>query len=480
MKTTEEKLKSLERELSRRKLQLAAPTIRNYMVIMLLVVLANFVVDMFGSEANGIVLTDALFSLFHITSRDVNDPAYKTAFADYNLWHSIASGLALVVLPFYKSLTDKYGRKPFLWLNSLFTGIAMLMMMTAKSLFVYLAGYVILSFFFNGDVHQIYLLEESPAKYRSTLVSATKMLGGFGASFLGVFRLIFVNEETIVDGWRNILMIPVIFTVLTVIISIISLKDTRFFITQRIETLEKEIRALKGEAEIREAAVLKITKPNMKGGVFGSIGFLFKHRQTRAIVFAMMALSGAMIFKTVYSTVLSGGNLTNDAISTVAIVFPIVEGLFSLISGFISDKFGRKVSFTAMAGISLLGFLGWIFSTDAGWSGILVGLLYGILCGGYWGARYLLQFNIMAESVPTRIRATIIGLTGVIATASYGAINFAVSQAVRIAPDITALYFWAYVVLIAVALVIFLLGVHETKTVDMEAVTVEEWDRKKE
>lgn len=154
----EQRLNSLEKELTKRKLQLAAPTIRNYMIIMLLAVLANFIVDMFGSGVNDIVLTDALFSIFNITSRDVNDQLYRTAFSDYNLWHSVVSGAVLVILPFYKSLTDRFGRKPFLWLNTLLTGLAMFLMMSARSLAVYLAGYVILSFFFNGDVHQLYLL----------------------------------------------------------------------------------------------------------------------------------------------------------------------------------------------------------------------------------------------------------------------------------------------------------------------------------
>ena len=38
MATKEQRLNSLEKELTKRKLQLAAPTIRNYMIIMLLVV----------------------------------------------------------------------------------------------------------------------------------------------------------------------------------------------------------------------------------------------------------------------------------------------------------------------------------------------------------------------------------------------------------------------------------------------------------
>lgn len=473
MATKEQRLNTLEKELTKRKLQLAAPTIRNYMIIMLLVVLANFIVDMFGSGVNDIVLTDALFSIFNIASRDVNDPLYRTAFSDYNLWHSVVSGAVLVILPFYKSLTDKFGRKPFLWLNTLLTGLAMFLMMSARSLAVYLAGYVILSFFFNGDVHQLYLLEESPAKYRSTIVSTMKMFGTFVSSLLGVFRLIFVSEETLINGWRNIMFVPVIFAAITVIISIISLKDTRFFITQRIETLEKEINELKGD--VVKTKETKNTKKE-KGGVFRSIAFCFKHRQTRAIVFTTMALAGCMIFKTIYSTVLSGGNLSNDDISTVAIVFPIVQGVFALICGLISDKFGRKVSFVTMALISLLGFIGWIMSANAGLSGVVVGLLYGLLTGGYWGARELLLFNIMAESAPTRIRATLVGLMGVIATVSYGLVNFIVTQVVRVVSSISTLFFIVYVALLIIALLVFIFGVHETKEVDMENITGEEWD----
>ena len=472
MATKEQKLNSLEKELTKRKLQLAAPTIRNYMIIMLLVVLANFIVDMFGSGVNDIVLTDALFSLFDITSRDVNDPLYRTAFSDYNLWHSIVSGAVLVILPFYKSLTDRFGRKPFLWLNTLLTGLAMFLMMSARSLAVYLAGYVILSFFFNGDVHQLYLLEESPAKYRSTIVSSMKMFGTFVSSLLGVFRLMFVSEETLINGWRNIMFVPVIFAAVTVVISIISLKDTHFFITQRIETLENEINELKGNVANKE---VKNTKKE-KRGVFHSIAFCFKHRQTRAIVFTTMSLAGCMIFKTIYSTVLSGGNLSNDDISTVAIVFPIVQGIFALICGLISDKFGRKVSFVTMASISLLGFVGWIMSANAGLNGIVVGLLYGLLTGGYWGARELLLFNIMAESAPTRIRATLVGLMGVLATISYGLVNFIVTQVVRVVNSISTLFFIVYVALLIITLLVFIFGVHETKDIDMENVTGEEWD----
>ena len=477
-------LRQAEKELAKRQLQLAAPRFRGYFVLMLVVVLLNYTVDMFASNINGIVYSDALLSFIGL--RDVGSEAYTKASLQFDGYHSVITGLTLVVLPLYKSLADKYGRKTFLWLNTLLTAAGMFVMLNAKNVLTYAIGYVIISFFFNGDVHQLYLIEEAPKKYRTTVSAVVTCLGSVAASGIGVLYTLFVTTETAVNGWRNVMFILTVVAVPIVLISCLSLKDTEVFLRKRIEYLTEYIAELSGEkpAEAAEAETKTVSSAekagskSSKSGFFRSFRFIFTHRQTRMIFFVSVLTACGMVFSKHYSTMLNFQTLTKTEIGIVAAVFPIVQAVFAVPFGYLSDKVGRKSSYVLSLLIGTAAFPVFVYGASKGFAPVALGLLYGLTAGGYWTARTTLQFNIMSESSPTNMRASIVSILGIFATASYAVYNILLGLISNKLShgDVRLPYTVGFAVVVIAAVILFVIGVGETKNTDLDKVTGEEFE----
>lgn len=471
-------LKNAEKELAKRQLQLAAPRLKRYFILMLVVVLLNYIIDMFASSINGIVYSDALLSF--IGSRDVSSPAYTNASLKFDGYHSLITGLTLVILPLYKSLSDKFGRKLFLWLNTLFTGIGMFIMLNAKNVFGYAVGYVVISFFFNGDVHQLYLIEEAPKKYRTTIGAVVSCLGSLAASGIGILYTLLVTEETAVNGWRNVMFILAALAVPIVLISVISLKDTSVFLKKRVEYLTNYISELSGEGPKSSENANPEAVKAARGGIFRSFGFIFSHRQTRMIFFVSLLTACGMVFSKHYSTMLNFQALSKSDIGIVATIFPIVQALFAVPFGFLSDKIGRKFSYIVSILIGAVSFPLFMLGASSGFHPVVLGLMYGLTAGGYWTARNTLQFNMMSESAPTHMRASVVSILGIFATAGYAVYNILLGLiSNKLARgDVRLPYTIGFVAVVVLAVALFAFGVRETKDSDLDKITGEEYEVK--
>lgn len=471
-------LKNAEKELAKRQLQLAAPRLKGYFILMLIVVLLNYIIDMFASSINGIVYSDALLSF--IGSRDVSSPAYTNASLKFDGYHSLITGLTLVILPLYKSLSDKFGRKLFLWLNTLFTGIGMFIMLNAKNVFGYAVGYVVISFFFSGDVHQLYLIEEAPKKYRTTIGAVVSCLGSLAASGIGILYTLLVTEETAVNGWRNVMFILAALAVPIVLISVISLKDTSVFLKKRVEYLTNYISELSGEGPKSSENANPEAVKAARGGIFRSFGFIFSHRQTRMIFFVSLLTACGMVFSKHYSTMLNFQALSKSDIGIVATIFPIVQALFAVPFGFLSDKIGRKFSYIVSMLIGAVSFPLFMLGASSGFHPVVLGLMYGLTAGGYWTARNTLQFNMMSESAPTHMRASVVSILGIFATAGYAVYNILLGLiSNKLARgDVRLPYTIGFVAAVVLAVALFAFGVRETKDSDLDKITGEEYEVK--
>ena len=121
-----------ERELVRLRRESARPRGAYYLLFVMVVLTVVYVVDEITSNVNAAMQPYVLFDLFHITSRDVNDPAYAGAINTVAPWQ-VASNLFLIISPFYKALSDKYGRRLFLMINTVGMGVGMLIVMTSQT-----------------------------------------------------------------------------------------------------------------------------------------------------------------------------------------------------------------------------------------------------------------------------------------------------------------------------------------------------------
>ena len=96
-----------------------------YLIFAMIVLTVIYIVDEITSNVNTAMQPYALFDLFGITSRNVASPEYKNAINTVAPW-SVASNLFLIVTPFYKSLSDRFGRRLFLMINTIGMGVGML------------------------------------------------------------------------------------------------------------------------------------------------------------------------------------------------------------------------------------------------------------------------------------------------------------------------------------------------------------------
>ena len=105
-----------QRELARLQREAQRPKGAHYLLFTMIVLTIIYIVDEITSNVNSAMQPYALFDLFKIASRNVNAPEYRTAINTVAPWQ-VASNLFLIVSPFYKALSDRFGRRLFLMMR---------------------------------------------------------------------------------------------------------------------------------------------------------------------------------------------------------------------------------------------------------------------------------------------------------------------------------------------------------------------------
>lgn len=458
----EQKIQKLQNELDRLNRKQLKPMVGRYLIIMLIMVTLNFCIDIFGSNIHGIMKADALNNLLSGVSKDKGFQIYENTTL-------IFGALSMLILPFYKSLTDRYGRKPFLILNTLITAAGMGIMMFSNHLIVYIIGFVISSIGYQGDVHQIFILESAPDHLRARFASATKAISVLSSSLLGVFKLAF-QSEAVPQSWRNVFIVPVIAGLTVGILSCFLTQETEKFTENRKSALKQEIQSLAGQT-------VETEEKRSTMSFRETLVFIFKHRQSRMLFFSACLFCGAMAYVKPYSLILEGST-EQDAVAVVSIIYPFIEGLFSLIGGVIADKLGRKISVVANGILFIVAYVFFIVGFKMGLPIVLIAIAYGLVCGGYWAGRDILGTTMISESVPTQSRATIVGIFVMITSACSevsGAILSNIPALLHF--DLSYTYLVGCSLLMAGALLIAVIGVGETKNNSLDTVTGAEFDR---
>ncbi|MBP3824154.1 MAG: hypothetical protein ILA11_00270, partial [Butyrivibrio sp.] len=163
MKTKEKEL----RQLSKLKAEAARKKPLHYIGFAMVVLTIIYIVDEITSNMNAAMQPYVLFDLFNITSRNVNSPEYTSAF-NVVAPIQVFSNLLLIITPFYKALSDKYGRKLFLMLNTIGMGLGMCIVMTAQNVVWYILGMLFMMFFTPNDMQVLYIMETAPKEKRAT------------------------------------------------------------------------------------------------------------------------------------------------------------------------------------------------------------------------------------------------------------------------------------------------------------------------
>jgi Na+/melibiose symporter-like transporter len=158
-----------QKELIRRRKDLAKPLPKLYLYYLFLVVSLAYIVDEIASNiANQFqsnIVTD-----FFVTNMGM---LYDDGLTLYQLLGTLCS-LPLLLVLIYKPLADKLGRKPFLVFNTLMIAVGLFVIYLSKDIVVFMIGSSLITFFVTHDVHVIYIMEAAPEKKRAIIYSLSK------------------------------------------------------------------------------------------------------------------------------------------------------------------------------------------------------------------------------------------------------------------------------------------------------------------
>ena len=442
-----------------------------YFLILVVVLTIVYIVDELASNVRGTVDSFTICDLFNTT---FGTPEYDKASGTLGL---VTTGCYLIYLvsPFYKSLADKYGRRLFLIINTLGMGVGMLVAIISRNIVLYLIGVVIMTFFTPNDVQVLYIMECAPKEHRAKLCSITKGIALISVSLLGLFVKWFVDRDNPAT-WRNVYIIPIILAFVIGIAAIYLVKETPVFTQKRLRYLKASEEERKA-AEENEKAAAEAEKKS--GSVLGAFKYIFSNRQTRAIAVVALLMAFATGYTGKYQNMIevgvARGAITAAGADTILMFYPLINGVFTLIGGFLTDALGRKKSALILGLWAALGLGVFAYGCVNNLNPYVTGFAYGFSIAGLWSISDMIYFVITSESTPTQIRASVVGsmqLVGMVGTGLNMVFNNLVTM-IAGSMNLPFVLTIAYLPLMAIALTIMMLRVKETKDVDLDNVQID-------
>lgn len=427
-----------------------------------------------------VFITDEIASTISIQfqSNIVNEFFVNNLGLTYGEGLSIFSALGFITYPIsllmviYRPLADKFGRKPFLIINTFCMALGLFIVYLSKDIVVYMIGGTLMGFMVSHDMQAVYILECSSEKNRARNYSIVKSIAILGTLLIPLLRETLMKN--ISSRWHFVYLVPAIIGFILSFIALFCAKETHVFLTNRIKYLKTPI-----EERMKESKEEKTN--NAQGGIINALKFSFKHHQLRWLIIACVCFYLASLATSTYNTVMAeSAHMSEEDITYALYLYPVGNALATLISGFISDKFGRKTTIIAMASSSLVCYSLFIASSMLSWPALLTGFAIGGFMGSYWGAGDTIGSIMFSESAPTNLRSsvTVINtlLNGVI-----GGVASIISMVV--VPLIPSEYFGYFYLCLTVpgligAIIVLLKCVGETKGLDLSKVSGLEWDKK--
>ncbi|MBO4887846.1 MAG: MFS transporter [Firmicutes bacterium] len=376
-------------------------TYLKYMSVIIVVLTIVYVADEITSNM-GVMKPFMIFDLFKIPGADTATDEYASAISKMAV-ASIPTYMLMIVLPLYKTLSDKFGRKIFLVINTIGMGVGLLICMTCRTYIGFIIGSVVWGFFTPNDMQVIYIMEVAPKQHRAKLCSITKGIGLLSVSLIGVFRTIFYDPNQL-STWRLVYLIPVIIALAIGTLCIFLTKETPVYLRRRIEYLEKSDEQRQKEAEEAKQNAAK------SGGLKAAAKYIFSHKQLKLLLIVLILFECAVGLTGYGTETMLAYGQSDSAMNTFFILEPIVYAVCAFFSGFLTDAVGRKKSGIIFGIVALVGEIIFIGSAVMGMNPVLLALANGIMYGGLWSFSDLLFLVVPSELAPTEMRATVLGL----------------------------------------------------------------------
>ena len=463
-----EKIQQREaKELARREKQVKFKENKFYLIYLFMILSLVFITDEIASTIS-----------IQFQSNIVNEFFVNKLGMSYGEGLSIFSGLGMLTYPIsllmvvYRPLADKFGRKPFLILNTFCMALGLFIVYLSQDIVVYMIGGTLMGFMVSHDMQAVYILECSSEKNRARNYSIIKAVAILGTLLVPLLRETLMQNVS--ERWHLVYLVPAIIGFVLSFIALLCAKETHVFLTNRINYLKTPL-------DVREKKSKEEKMNNAQGGIINAVKFSFKHHQLCCLIIACVFFYLASLATATYNTVMKeSAGMSEEQITYALYLYPVGNALATLIGGFVSDKFGRKTTIVAMGISSVICYSLFIASSMLSWSPYLTGFVIGGYMGCYWAAGDTIGSIMFSESSPTNLRSsvTVINtlLNGII-----GGIAMLISMIVI--PNIPSSMFGYFYLcltipgLIGATIVIFKF-VGETKGLDLSKVTGKEWDKK--
>ena len=454
------------RELVRREKQLRARSGQYYMVYLFMVLSLIYIVDEIASTIS-----------IQFQSNIINEFFVQNMGMEYGEGLSLFSALGFITYPvtllivFYRPLADRFGRKPFLIINTFVMGLGLFLVYLSDNIYVYMIGGSLMGFMVSHDMQCVYILECSNEKNRARNYALIKAVAILGTLLIPLLRETLMQNQS--GRWHLVYLVPAILGFLLSFIALLFAKETDTFLVNRV-------RYLKTPLEEREKQSAQEKNSNAKGGIVNAVKFAFKHRQLRFLMLACCFYYSASLATATYNTVMKeSAGMTEEAITMALYLYPVGNALMTFIAGLVSDRFGRKITIIAMSCSAVVCYSLFIAGAMFGFTPLIIGFAIGGFMGSYWGAGDTIGGIMFSESSPTNLRSSVT----VINTLLNGIIGgLATIVTIVLLPLIPKEAFgYMYLVLtipgLVGAIIIIWKYIGETKGLDLKKVTGTEWDK---
>ncbi len=456
------------KELARREKQLQARSGRFYMLYLFMVLSLIYIVDEVASTIS-----------IQFQSNIINEFFVQNMGMEYGEGLSLSSALGFITYPvtllivFYRPLADRFGRKPFLVINTFVMGLGLFLVYLSDNIYVYMIGSSLMGFMVSHDMQCVYILECSSEKKRARNYALIKAVAILGTLLIPLLRETLMQNRS--ERWHLVYLVPAVLGFVLSLVALLFARETDTFLVNRV-------RYLKTPMEDREKQSKEEKTGNAQGGIIHAVRFAFKHRQLRFLMLACCFYYSASLATATYNTVMKESALmTEEAITMALYLYPIGNALMTFTAGLVSDRFGRKTTIIAMSCSAVVYYSLFIAGAMFGWTPILTGFAIGGFMGSYWGAGDTIGGIMFSESAPTNLRSSVTVINTLLNGIIGGLATIVTIILLPLIPKETFGYMYLALTIPGLigAILIIWKYVGETRGLDLKKVTGAEWDKGK-
>ena len=457
-----------QRELARLRRMQAKPDFKGALLVMIGLILFFQVLDMMATNVytylqEGVVLEFAgLPWNADITPGGGGYEAYQSTLSLIT-YVSIASYAFMGIAPFYKSLADKVGRKPIFVINAVGLGLAMFLAGITRNIYIYIGMSTVIMFFTLHDMQLVYVTECLPAEKRASWNGIVTAVGNMAECAVVLMRFFALQPDGSMGPipWRRIYMIVGIVGMAVFVVSLLFLRESPYYIQNRIAYLEKTPEQLAAE---------KAHKVDTNSGIVPAMKMMIRNKQLRWLAISTLIISVANNMICSYNTTILAQNGLDTVNITIALALICVSNaVISLFGGQIADKAGRKWTCVILCILCAVTFSVFVFISrlipNPRLCAIIGGLSAGIGISCYCNMNNLVML-MMGESCPASVRGSIIGARSFFLVSAVVAIALA-GGLFRVLPTGTVCFILSIPFLI-VGSIVLMLKTKETRGMSME------------